>query len=449
MATASAPPGDMRRRVLSILSVQIIVFATLVLPPISVAAEDYRYPYHDPYLATATSAILNADRLSPRPRQVVHIPGLSGRNRLPGLEGRGSLSVALYRQRHPAPLVFILCGIGTNPYFGAATYYANLFHQAGSHVVILPSPMTWNFALASSRSAAPGYAPDDARDLYDAMQMILSILRSRYAMNITGVTFLGTSLGALEGAYLSVIDTEQRRVGIEKYFLVNPPLDLRQALAKVDAWHALGAKFGAERSERIVARALAIVDAFSRDRRDDPTIFASVVRNFAGFTREELQFLIAADLQAGLPDLVYVTRTVQAPTTGAVARYQVRRRLEDAKDVTLVRYLEEIALPIWRRQAAEPQADLDTFLKRGSLGSILDRLRGNPSVRIVHNADDFLADRKSLEELKDVLGDQMILYPYGGHLGNLWYAENRESVLRFFQTSNGRSSPTEEVRRSR
>jgi len=439
------------RRVIATVCVHVIALATIVFSGLSAEGEDYQYPYRDPYLATVTSAIVNADRFSPRlPRQVVHVPGLPGRNRLPGLEGRERLSVALYRQNHPAPLVFILCGIGTNPFFGPATFYANLFHREGSHVVILPSPMTWNFALASSRSAAPGYAPEDARDLYDAMATILSFLRARDAVNITDVNFMGTSLGALEGAYLSVIDTERRRIGISKYLLVNPPLDLGQALAKVDAWHALGAKFGAEKSERIVSRALAIVDDFSRDRRDDPTIFASVVRDFAGFTREELQFLIAADLQAGLPDLVYVTRAVQARAPGAAAGYQVRRRLEDARQVTLARYLEDIALPIWRRQAAEPRADLATFLRRGSLASILDRLRSNANVRIIHNADDFLSDRSSIEELKDVLGDQMTLYPYGGHLGNLWYAANRESVLRFFQTTTARATTsTEEVRRSR
>jgi hypothetical protein len=30
------------------------------------------------------------------------------------------------------------------------------------------------------------------------------------------------------------------------------------------------------------------------------------------------------------------------------------------------------------------------------------------------------------------LGDHMTLYPYGGHLGNAWYPNNREFVLRFF-----------------
>jgi hypothetical protein len=53
-------------------------------------------------------------------------------------------------------------------------------------------------------------------------------------------------------------------------------------------------------------------------------------------------------------------------------------------------------------------------------------------VHILHNLDDFFAVRKSIEALKEALGDQVTLYPYGGHLGNLWYPENKKTVLRFF-----------------
>jgi hypothetical protein len=51
-------------------------------------------------------------------------------------------------------------------------------------------------------------------------------------------------------------------------------------------------------------------------------------------------------------------------------------------------------------------------------------------VHILHIVDDFLAERKSIEALKETLGDQVTLYPYGGHLGNLWYPENKKTVLR-------------------
>ena len=198
----------------------------LGLSPSTVQAEGYAYPYRDPYLATVTTAILNADGVTPRlKREAIHVPVLAGRSHLPALEGRGRVSMTLYRQDHPAPLLFVLAGIGSNSYFGLGTYFAWLFHQQGFHVVILPSPMSWNFALAASRSGAPGYAPSDARDLYQTMQETLTLLRTRYHVVTTRIGFLGASLGALDGAYLSVIEAQERKVGIDTYLLLNPPLD--------------------------------------------------------------------------------------------------------------------------------------------------------------------------------------------------------------------------------
>jgi hypothetical protein len=402
----------------------------------SIEAAEYKYPYHDPFLATATTAILNDDGLAPRLKsQMVHVPGLANRNQLASLEGRGEVSVALYRQNHPAPLLFIVAGIGSNPYFGVATYLAPLFYQEGLHVVILPSPMSWNFALSASRSGAPGYVPEDARDLYEVMQKSLSTLRDRYNVNITRINFMGLSLGALEGAYLSVIDAEERKIGIEKYLLINPPLDLSYALKKVDEWDALQEKFGTAKSKDIVAKAVDIVESFSEERRDDPAVFDRLVKKFASFTKEELQFLIAEDLQTLLPELVYVTQVIHDQKVLRAPKDQIRKRLEEAKGLTFMDYNERIGLPLWRLQAAEPQVDLESLIRRGSLARIFDRLRGNSKVHIMHNADDFLADKKSIEELKEALGDQVTLYPHGGHLGNLWYSENKEHALRLFRTT--------------
>jgi hypothetical protein len=211
----------------------ILTALSLLTRPID--AGDYVYPYRDPYLATATTAILSDDGATPRADSIiVRVPGLPGRNLLPSLEGRGDVSLALYRQSRPAPLLFIVAGLGSNPYFGVAPYLASLFYREGFHVVILPSPMSWNFALSASRSGAPGYAPQDARDLYEVMQKTQTTLRARYGIKTTSINFLGVSLGALEGAYLSVIDADERKIGIDKYLLVNPPVDLAYAVKKID-----------------------------------------------------------------------------------------------------------------------------------------------------------------------------------------------------------------------
>jgi len=411
----------------------LAVLAALGLLTHSIEAADYNYPYHDPYLATATSAILGNDEATARVESnILRLPGIAGRNKFPGLEGRGDVNVAFYRQKQPAPLLFILAGVGSNPYFGVGPYLATLFYRAGSHVVILPSPLNWNFALAASRSGAPGYTPEDARDLYDVMQKTLTTLRDRYDVKPTAIGFLGVSLGALEGAYLSVIDADEGKIGIAKYLLVNPPIDLHYALKKTDEWSRLAQKFGPERSRELVSQALAIVDTFADEKPDDPAVIDRLAKKFAGFTTEELQYLIAETLQSQLYELIYVTQVIQDQNVLAAPKDDVRKRLQEAKSFTLVDYYWKIAVPLWQKQLGDLQADPESLLQRSSLAPIMDRLRSNPKVHILHNDDDFLVERKSIEALKEALGDRVTLYPYGGHLGNLWYPENKKTVLSFF-----------------
>lgn len=414
--------------------VPILVLTAVCLSWSTAQAEEYSFPYRDPYLATVTGAVLNLDGRTPGlKREVIHVPVLPGRNELPGLEGRGALSVALYRQSRPAPLLFILPGTGSTPYFGLATYLSRLFHNQGFHVAVLPSPMSWNFALAASRSGAPGYTPDDARDLYDAMQKTLAVLRGGYGVKVTGIDFMGMSLGALEGAYLSLLDADEGKIGISRYLLVNPPLHVSAVLRQLDDWDALRVTFGRIRSEQIQSKAVGIAEAFARQGRDDPAAIAEVAKGFATFTREELQFVIAEYLQTLLPELVYVTQAIRDQQVLTAPRDQVRKRLQEAKGMTFTDYSDKIAVPLWRLETGRPDADADTFSDQGSLAPILGRLLGNPRVYIMHNADDFLADRKSLEQLKEAMGSQVTLYPYGGHLGNLWYPQNKESIRALFK----------------
>jgi len=410
----------------------------------TIAADDqrqtYAYPYRDPYLATITAAALNPDGLTPGlKRQMVHVPVLPGRNDLPTLEGRGEVSVALYRQHRAAPLLFILSGIGSNPYFGLGTYFANVFHREGFHVVVLPSPMHWNFALAASPSGAPGYAPDDARDLYDVMQRTLQILEGRHGVKVASVHFMGASLGALEGAYLSVIDAEQKKIGIERFLLLNPPLDLPYAVERLDQWAALQEKFGPEKSAALRGRALAIVDSFTRDKRDDPASVDRLARKFACFTTEELQFLIAEYVQTTVPELVYVTQAIHDQQLLVSAKGSLSERLQEAKGFTLTDYTNKIAIPVWTRRAGL-QSDSQSLRNGGSLAAILDRVRSNPKVFIMHNADDVLTSRGSVEELKSAMGDHMILYPVGGHLGNLWFQQNRDAIVAVVKSAAGSES---------
>jgi hypothetical protein len=416
------------------LYVALAILITSAVSSRSVEGADYKYPYHNPYLATATTAILNDDGATARVKStILRIPGLPGRNNLPTLQGRGHVSLALYRHKQPAPLVFVLGGIGSNPFFGVAPYLASLFYREGFHVVALPSPMSWNFALSASRSGAPGYAPEDARDLYEVMQKTLMTLRDRYRLEPTSIHFMGVSRGALQGAHLSQIDTDEGKIGIARYLLVNPPVDLAYAVGKIDEWNSLAGKFGGEKSRDIISRALTVIDRFSDERRDDPEVFDRLAKKLAGFTTEELQFLIAETLQSQLPEVVYVSQVIHDRNVLTAPKDNMRKRLEEAGGFTFTDYNQRIAVPLWRKETGNARADLERYIQQGSLAAIIERLRRNPKVHILHNADDFLAERRSIKALKEALGDQVKLYPRGGHLGNLWFPKNKDFALEFFR----------------
>jgi hypothetical protein len=51
----------------------------------------------------------------------------------------------------------------------------------------------------------------------------------------------------------------------------------------------------------------------------------------------------------------------------------------------------------------------------------------------MHNRDDFLVSSADLDYLEGLLGDRAKIYPYGGHMGNLWYSQNRKDIVSIFK----------------
>lgn len=50
----------------------------------------------------------------------------------------------------------------------------------------------------------------------------------------------------------------------------------------------------------------------------------------------------------------------------------------------------------------------------------------------MHNRDDFLVSIEDLDYLEGLLGDRAKIYPYGGHMGNIWYWQNRNDIVSIF-----------------
>jgi pimeloyl-ACP methyl ester carboxylesterase len=350
------------------------------------------------------------------------------------MEGRGHLEALYFRQRHPAPLLFIVPGAGSQTYDWPSRFLSDRFHARGYHVVLLPGTMTWNFALAASGSGLPGIKEQDARDLRRVMTVALEQIKQDHGAEITRIGFLGISMGGLDGAYVSDLETREHAIGISRFLLVNPPVDLFYAGRVVDQLYDEGQNWSKEEKDVLLGKAIEAFLEFYRERRtpeDGSFLFDLQLR--LPLTDAQRRFLIGYDLKHLVGDVVYVSQLIRDRGVLKVSGRRGTRsaRVAEASAFSVHEYIERLLLPEYAERTGT-LTSFDDLARRSSLRSLpLDSQR---SVYIMHNADDFLVTASDLAFLQQALGGRLKLYPRGGHVGNVWYPENVAAILATFDS---------------
>ena len=80
----------------------------------------------------------------------------------------------------PAPLVFILPGLGGHRYGGSALALAEMAYRRGFSVAILSNAYNWEFMERASTAAVPGHTPVDARDAHVALDAVSRDLGAQF-----------------------------------------------------------------------------------------------------------------------------------------------------------------------------------------------------------------------------------------------------------------------------
>ncbi len=412
---------------LAVLSCQSNAFARRI------DEASYQYPYKNPYLATLTVAIMQGSE-NPTMSEIkdLRIKVLDHRNDIYLLEGMGTLRYRFYQQNGPAPLVFIIPGLASSAYSGSARFLAELIADNGFHAIILPSPFNWNFTLAASVSAYPGNTQEDTQDLYSVMQLVLNDVRSRCSAKIGKIGVLGLSDGALYSAYLSKMDSEKKRIGIDTYLLINPPVDLFDAAGKIDQMADAGKDYETEQKNYLEAYAIGVQAEALKNNIDDANYFADWNKRFR-VNDKQSKYLIGKSVHAFIGDTLYVADLANngAILTPPINWWHRNNRLEEARSYGLIRYAKSVLVPRLKR-IDNKEATLKTLNNVNSIKNIQSVLEHNQAVFLMHNLDDVLVSEKDVTYLEKVFGKRAMIYPHGGHLGNLWYPENKKHILDVF-----------------
>jgi len=340
----------------------------------------------------------------------------------------GALSYSLWLQEGPAPLMFVLPGLGGSRQGTRALTVAELAYKEGYHVACFSNNFNWEFIRHAPEDYLPGYTSRDINLIQQAHQAVEQDLAARHgAERIQGRSLIGFSMGAwyaLNLAAQNPPDSYQHSVAI------NPPLDLVHGLKVLDDLYRAPQS---EDSERIKAIQQSAFIKVLMNRQSDPQ--SGLERPF---TDAEASHLIGLSYRVTLREAILTGKF-----DNRLVPIMPRRRLYDRiNSISYEDYYGKLIKPQLTAQGISA-ADLDVA---SDLRNRQAKLAKASSVHLVLTSNDFLLTSGHLAWFRENFPNRHTYYEKGGHMGNLWEFEVQDALRQVIrpdktQAGAGKANP--------
>jgi hypothetical protein len=326
-------------------------------------------------------------------------------------------------QDHPAPLVIVIPGTGSDGNSGKLSTLRAVLYGAGYHVLTLPSPTFPGFIASASSTGVGGDFLQDGRDLYAAAQAIIAHLPAK--VRITEIDIVGYSLGGANAAIVKSIDAREQHLKIHRAVMINPPVSMFASIDRLDRLFAQSIGSGDVAIDRFYRRIYVRLANFYRTTErihvEDTDLLAAaaaVLRTDADFSAAiALSFRLAlmdvffaGDLYAGTGVVI----DPQHPPRPGDSTAEIAREL---RDKPFSEYFDRVFVPYYL--AHRQGATRDSLIADNRLSVIGAELKNDPDYYALTNSDDIILDQDEIEWLKRTMAGRIVVYDHGGHLGNL------------------------------
>jgi hypothetical protein len=277
--------------------------------------------------------------------------------------------------------------------------------------------------VSASRTGVAGDLRQDGADLYSAMQTIVAHLPRR--VRITDIDVLGYSLGGANAAVVKALDTAEGKLHIHRAVMINPPVSLFTSIGRLDRLFALNIGTGDAGIERLYRQLYAelanLYRASDRVELDEDFLLgaAAVVLK----TDAEFSSAIALSFRLDLVNMFFAGDLYAR--TGVVVDPQHPPQVGDPLEkiemtlraMPFSEYFARVFAPYYLAHRANSTAK--SLIADNRLDIIGDALRSDTDYYAQTNSDDLILDKSELHWLERTLGDRIVVYDHGGHLGNL------------------------------
>ncbi|EGQ79562.1 hypothetical protein HMPREF9094_1410 [Fusobacterium animalis ATCC 51191] len=411
---------------------KIVLFIIL-----SLTAFSYNFPIDDPYSATIIgSATMMTPGVSENIPLKVYEIQIKDKKDIPDVFWYASkFKFSFSKQKNKkAPLIFVLAGTGSDYNTTRVKFMQRIFHDAGYHTIAISSQMSQQFMISASSNSVPGLLLEDNKDIYKAMKLAYNKIKDQ--VEVTDFYIMGYSLGGSNAAVLSYIDEKEKVFNFKRVFMVNPPVDLYNSALKLDKYldDYTGGK--TEGIEKLLNTTLAKVQGGLTS--EYANIGADTIYNIVKgdiLSDAEKKAYIGLAFRLASTDLNFIsdfmTRShVYTKNPEKVDKYtNMKEYFKAVNFATFEDYVNKIGFPYYKKHNKD--YSIEALKREASLKVIEDYLRTSPKIAAVTNADELILNEKDFAFLKDVFKDRLVIYPKGGHCGNMFYKENVDVMLKF------------------
>ena len=404
---------------------------------LSLTAFSYNFPIDDPYSATIIgSASMMTEGVSENIPLKVYGIQIKDKKDIPDVFWYASkFKFSFSKQKNKkAPLIFVLAGTGSDYSTTRVKFMQRIFHDAGYHTIAISSQMSQQFMISASSNSVPGLLLEDNEDIYKAMKLAYNKIKDQ--VEVTDFYIMGYSLGGSNAAVLSYIDEKEKVFNFKRVFMVNPPVDLYNSAVKLDKYldNYTGGK--TKGIEKLLNTTLAkvkggLTSEYANIGAD--TIYNIVKGDILSDAEKEAYIGLAFRLASTDLNFIsdFMTRSyVYTKNPEKVNKYtNMKEYLKAVNFATFEDYVNKIGFPYYKKHNKD--YSIETLKREASLKVIEDYLRTSPKIAAVTNADELILNEKDFAFLKDVFKDRLVIYPKGGHCGNMFYKENVDVMLKF------------------
>ena len=316
---------------------------------------------------------------------------------------RKPLSYSLWAQDSPAPVAFVLSGLGGHRHSTRALALAEMAHLEGYHVICFSNNLNWEFIQAAPAGFLPGYVNDDIK----LIKQLHTAAAAQLAATLGAGQVVGKPavMGFSMGAWYTLNLCATSPAGTySKALSINPPLDLTYGLKALDRLY----RAPAGRDDLAAVQASALTKLLMNQNATAQTGFQP------GFTDLEASYLIGLSYRFTLRNTILTGLDLKRSRG-------VYRRVDP---LSYEDYYDHILRPrlLARGEAA---ADIDESF---SLRTREAGLMAEPNLQLVLTGNDFLITADDLAWFRERFGDRVIYTEKGGHMGQLWRPEVKKKI---------------------